>query len=723
VTQAATKLDVFGWLADRTGCGTLRIMLPLTELRQHGITAGWSERIDTANLPRTLIGQRICNPGPTKGWHEVAAKRNRPKMVYEIDDNLWDIDNLNAKAHEFFNEAGVVDNLNANIRIADAVTVTTEPLADLVRPLNPNVHVIPNYLPEWLLTHERPRHNDRITIGWGGSNTHAMDLAEVGPQLRRYLERAPANVELHIMGEPKPPRRRRGVILPRTPWVHEYLLPEDRIRWTPWNETVAHYWRAIDYDVMLAPLRPHNFNRGKCLDASTRIATRRGVIPIGEIAPGDQVWHEGGWRPVLAAERSIPRPGFLITTFGGYQIKLTPEHRMLVNGEWVTADRIRPGDVMASEPEAVGPTEYLRVPFPAVHHKNTTDVDPWAFANAEDGPKIDITPRWGRFLGAFVGDGSCGQATAIQISCDGQDQDWIDLLMDDFRQFGLNPRTEAITTYNGTVLRRRGIKVSSSPLLRLLRTLGLTHDRPNGKPRRTVRVPEVIWRSPRDVVAEFLAGYFEADGGCTSSGIAAITKDEQFARDIHRLLLTFGIEARLYARKHVAQTGVGGLYWHITLRRAAADVFAKEIGFRSERKRARLASITSKPHSNAYKPMAWTQEVLQVERCFVDPVDIQVEGEVFAAAGLVSHNSNLRVLEAAILGIPVVATDYGPYAEFVDHGVTGLLAKTDHDWGRHMRALVEDQDMREEMGANARAKAAAWTIEKNYGTWQKALTA
>jgi glycosyltransferase involved in cell wall biosynthesis len=184
-------------------------------------------------------------------------------MVYEIDDNLWDIDYRSAKAHEFFNNEGVVDNLNANIRIADAVTVTTEPLADLVRPLNPNVHVIPNYLPQWLLTHDRPRHDDRVTIGWGGSNTHAMDLAEVGPQLRRYLERAPKNVELHVMGEPKPPPRRRGVTLPHTPWTHEYRLPEDRIRWTSWNASVEEYWRAIDYSIMVAPLRPHLFNRTK----------------------------------------------------------------------------------------------------------------------------------------------------------------------------------------------------------------------------------------------------------------------------------------------------------------------------------------------------------------------------------------------------------------------------------------------------------------------------
>ncbi|MCX4704376.1 glycosyltransferase family 4 protein [Streptomyces sp. NBC_01373] len=258
-----TSLDVFGWLADRDGCGTIRIMTPLAELRARGHNVGWSERVDTDNLPRTLIGQRICKPAPTTGWHEIAAKPNRPKLVFEVDDNLWDIDYRSAKAHEFFNGDGVTDNLDANIRLADAVTVTTEALADIVRPLNPNVHVIPNYLPAWLLQHERPRHDGQIVIGWGGSSTHAMDLAEIGPQLRRYLDRAPSNVELHVMGEPKPPPRRRGLIRPHTPWTETYRLPEDRIRWTPWQTSVPDYWRAIDYDIMLAPLRPHPFNRSK----------------------------------------------------------------------------------------------------------------------------------------------------------------------------------------------------------------------------------------------------------------------------------------------------------------------------------------------------------------------------------------------------------------------------------------------------------------------------
>lgn len=257
------RLDVFGWLADRDGCGTIRIMIPLGELRDRGHATGWAERMEIGNLPRTLIGQRVCTHNATEGWHKTANTSSRPKLVYEIDDNLWDVDYRNTRAHEFFNETGIADNINKNIRIADAVTVTTEHLAELVRPLNPNVHVIPNYLPAWLLQHERPRQAGRVTIGWGGSQTHGMDLAEVGAQLRLYLERAPKHVELHVMGEPTPPPRRRGVTRPHTPWTEQYRIPEQRIRWTPWNTVVADYWRAIDYDIMLAPLRPHPFNRSK----------------------------------------------------------------------------------------------------------------------------------------------------------------------------------------------------------------------------------------------------------------------------------------------------------------------------------------------------------------------------------------------------------------------------------------------------------------------------
>lgn len=248
MTAPPPPLDIYGWLADRTGCGHIRIMTPLTALRDHGLHTGWSERLYTDRLPATLIGQRICLPGPTDMWQKLARRSHRPRLVYEIDDNLWDVDYRSQKAHEFFNEPDVAKNLNANIACADAVTVTTEALAEIVRPLNPNVHVIPNYLPEWLLAHERPRRHGRVVIGWGGSSTHRMDWQECGQQVRRYLDRAPVEVEFHGMG---------------ADYASEFRLPRERVRMTAWSESVPDYWRAIDYDVMLAPLKPHLFNRSK----------------------------------------------------------------------------------------------------------------------------------------------------------------------------------------------------------------------------------------------------------------------------------------------------------------------------------------------------------------------------------------------------------------------------------------------------------------------------
>jgi hypothetical protein len=248
-TAAPPRLDVYGWLADRTGCGHIRIMTPLTALRDHGLTTGWAERLHTTRLPTgALIGQRICLPGPTETWQALARKTSRPRLVYEIDDNLWDIEHQSERAAAFFGDPTIRANLDANIRAADAVTVTTEPLADLVRPLNPHVHVVPNYLPAWLLTHARPRREGRIVIGWGGSSTHRADWQQCGQQVRRFLDRAPAAVEWHGMG---------------ADYASEFRLPRERVRVTGWTESVPDYWRAIDYDIMIAPLRPHPFNRAK----------------------------------------------------------------------------------------------------------------------------------------------------------------------------------------------------------------------------------------------------------------------------------------------------------------------------------------------------------------------------------------------------------------------------------------------------------------------------
>lgn len=439
-----------------------------------------------------------------------------------------------------------------------------------------------------------------------------------------------------------------------------------------------------------------------------------------------RVWRDG-WRLIEAVQRDTPRPGLLLRMEDGYQLKLTPEHRMLVAGEWKPASQIRSGDVIAMEAESAHSGEPVRIPWPADGrmsraYKGKPAADPDAFLTAEDGPRLDITPRWGRFLGAFAGDGNVGQATVVQISCDGLDQDWIDLLMDDLRAFGLNPRTEEIKTFDGTVLRRRGVRVASAHLLRVLASIGVTAPRPSGNPIRVPSVPEIIWRSPKPVVAEFLAAYFEADGHCTSSGVKVVSKDERLIRDVQRLLLLFGITSVVRSRIHGAQNGYSGLYWSCEMRRLEAEIFAKEIGFRSQRKTARLSEIVNRRRSNGIKPMRWSRRVALVEQCFVTPVDIQVEGSTFILAGFVSHNSHIKALEYAARGIPVIASDSESYRDFVLHGVTGFLVKYEHEWVKYMSELAADDGLREAMGAKAREHARQFTIEQGWRLWQSAYS-
>ncbi len=252
------QLDAFGWLADHTGCGVIRIKQVLDTLHtEKGYNTLHSERmVDRESaLPKTLIGQRVCKDGPSQLWFNIGVKKERPRMVFEVDDDLWNVDASNVGAFRWFvgglddkdNSHDVRANLIRNISLADAVTCTTEPLAEILRQWNDNVHIIPNYLPRWVLEWERPR-RDELTIGWGGSGTHNMDWDANGEQIGRYLKRS--GVPFRLIGAGK----RHG---------YDLGLPMDQVSAAGWIDSVDGYWKMIDYDIGVIPLKHHVFNQSK----------------------------------------------------------------------------------------------------------------------------------------------------------------------------------------------------------------------------------------------------------------------------------------------------------------------------------------------------------------------------------------------------------------------------------------------------------------------------
>lgn len=65
-----------------------------------------------------------------------------------------------------------------------------------------------------------------------------------------------------------------------------------------------------------------------------------------------------------------------------------------------------------------------------------------------------------------------------------------------------------------------------------------------------------------------------------------------------------------------------------------------------------------------------------------------------------AHKSNLKVLEAANMGLPVIVSHVDPYLDFPDELVN--YVKSQGDWYRHLRHLVADPEYRRQQGAALR---------------------
>jgi glycosyltransferase involved in cell wall biosynthesis len=232
-------LRVWGF-HDGHACGYYRVTLPFDALAANGVDAGtscgWADQAEDYPI---IVGQRVSKVEALPIWRRLRA---RHRLVYEIDDDVWTIDPTNISAYSAHG-LPVQDAAEMAIRVAHMVTVSTEPLAEVVRRHHDNVVVLPNHIDGNLLDLERPR-RDGVVVGWAGGDSHLRDLAMLAPPLTRFLRRNP-HVEWHSIGTDF-----RGLL--RIPGRH-----------TDWCANIWDYYRTLDFDVGVAPLIDSVFNSSK----------------------------------------------------------------------------------------------------------------------------------------------------------------------------------------------------------------------------------------------------------------------------------------------------------------------------------------------------------------------------------------------------------------------------------------------------------------------------
>lgn len=79
--------------------------------------------------------------------------------------------------------------------------------------------------------------------------------------------------------------------------------------------------------------------------------------------------------------------------------------------------------------------------------------------------------------------------------------------------------------------------------------------------------------------------------------------------------------------------------------------------------------------------------------------------------------SALKGMEYNACGVPFVASPSSSYREWTDEGENGFLARRGHDWLHHLELLVNDHELRHEMGRKGRVKAEAHSIQRHAGRW------
>ncbi|OJX41180.1 MAG: hypothetical protein BGO78_00050 [Chloroflexi bacterium 44-23] len=176
-------------------------------------------------------------------------------VIFDLDDLLFELPENHPDRKSGFFTAALLPMLQAVFE-ADAITVSTQCLADYLSPYNSNIHVIPNFLNDeiWKIDtqlNQNKTDSDNVVIGYMGGHSHQPDLAMVLPVLLRVTENYHGNLRFKFIGIQAPPELES---ISETLWIN----PESYI-----YANFADFFKSQKLDIAIAPICENLFNTCK----------------------------------------------------------------------------------------------------------------------------------------------------------------------------------------------------------------------------------------------------------------------------------------------------------------------------------------------------------------------------------------------------------------------------------------------------------------------------
>jgi len=304
-----SKIKVLVLPSDRTGVGKFRSVEPHIFLQQSfpedfHVDIDYEPKINDLNYWKQydmVCYHRSIGKDPVASIQIVQAlKKMGIVTVMDLDD-YW-LPTKEHPAHSLVIKNELHKKIVDNLKVAQYVTTTTTIFADEIKKYNKNVFILPNAInpkePQFMA---ETKPSDKLRFGWLGGSSHLHDLKLLEVTFGK-LSSQKDKFSLYLCGfdirgtiteiNPQTGEQKQRPILPHeTVWSqyekiftknYEMITPEHKeflLKYLPnekytleenpfytrvWTEPVTSYAKNYaNFDVSLAPLKNHIFNRVK----------------------------------------------------------------------------------------------------------------------------------------------------------------------------------------------------------------------------------------------------------------------------------------------------------------------------------------------------------------------------------------------------------------------------------------------------------------------------